>query len=292
MTTTELLTDTSGSLLDDSTGDLLTGGPPPARSDYRLALATSEHEVQAAQRLRYEVFRAQGVPALAVDGMGSEDTTTPATARQVRDQLDQDTFDDRCDHILVWHLPASRGPEVVATYRLLPPHSNDALPRYTGLYANSEFGLAPMESLLDSAVEAGRAVVHPDHRHGAAVSLLWRGIAQYMRLTGCRYLLGCASIDVSDGGRNAASFWDLARGRHLAPANRRCRPRDPLPIGQLPRAERPSIPPLLRGYLRLGAVVCGPPAFDPAFGTADFLVLLDLLRTDQRYLRRYLATGT
>lgn len=133
----------------------------------------------------------------------------------------------------------------------------------------------PLESILDDTVEIGRACVRPDHRGGSVIAMLWRGIASYLDMTGGRFLLGCASMELTDGGRSAASFWDLARDHHLAPAHRRCRPRDPVAIGRLPRAERLVVPPLLAGYLRMGARVCGPPAHDRMFGTADFLLLLD-----------------
>ncbi len=258
----------------------------PAAGRYDLSLAASEADVRAAQRLRHRIFALE------------QGAITPGAPG-----LDSDQFDDVCDHVLVTFSPSASiagsaaGPdggsterEVVATYRLLPPHGNDSLPRAAGLYSHTEFGLMPLEGLLDEAVEAGRACVHPDHRRGAAMSLLWRGIARYMDATGYRYLVGCASIGLSDGGANAAAFWDLARERHLAPAWRRCRPRFPLPIGHLPRADRPELPPLIRGYLRLGAVVCGPPAWDTDFGAADFLLLLDLERTDRRYLRHFLGS--
>lgn len=240
---------------------------------YALSLATSEADVRASRRLRHRVLA--GEPGAIAPG-------DPGTGT--------DPFDDVCDHVLVRYAPDGSAPgDVVASHRLLPPHANDALPRAAGLDADAEFGLMPLEDLLDRAVEAGRACVDPEHRRGAAMSLLWRGIARYMDVTGYRYLVGCASIGLSDGGANAAAFWDLARERHLAPAWRRCRPRFPLPIGRLPRAERLDLPALIRGYLRLGAVVCGPPAWDSDVGSADFLLLLDLERTDGHCLRQVLG---
>ena len=89
----------------------------------------------------------------------------------------------------------------------------------------------PLERLLDTTVEVGRACVRADHRTGPAVSHALGGVARYLHLTGYRYLLGSVPMDLQDGGRNAASFWDLALTRYLAPAERRCRPRDPIAIG-------------------------------------------------------------
>jgi putative hemolysin len=247
---------------------------PFERDRYSLRLASSQADVIAAQSLRYHVFALE---------MGAVTPGPPG--------LDADGFDDLCDHLVLWHSAPGRPAEAVGTYRLLPPHSNDHHPRSRGLYADGQFGLMPMESILDRTVEVGRACVRADHRGGLAISMLWRGIAGYLKLTGYRYLLGCASMPLTDGGRSAAAFWDLALRDHLAPAHRRCRPRQPVPIGRLPRATELIVPPLVAGYLRLGAKVCGPPGHDEMFGTADFLMLLDLEAADQQYLQRFSATG-
>ena len=207
--------------------------------------------------------------------------------------MDADQFDDLCDHLIV----SCDGPgssaagtgEVVATYRLLPPHANDFQPRSGGLYSSGEFDLSPLESILDRTVEAGRSCVAAEHRGPAPISLLWGGITGYLAMTGYRFLLGCASISLRDGGGNAAAFDDLARARHAAPEQWRCTPVVPFDTSAIARPARPAIPPLLRGYLRLGAVICGPPSLDHEFGTADFLTLVDLDTVDERYLRFFAA---
>jgi putative hemolysin len=242
--------------------------------EYVLRLASSQADVIAAQSLRYDVFALE---------MGAVTPGPPG--------LDADEYDDLCDHLIVWHRRSGHPAEAVGTYRLLPPHSNDHQPRADGLCASSEFGLMPMESILDRTVEVGRACVRSDHRGGPAIVMLWRGIMSYLAMSGHRYLLGCASMPLTDGGRSAASFWDRAVAEHLAPAHRRCRPRNPVPIGRLPRAPRLVVPPLLAGYLRLGARVCGPPAHDEMFGTADFLLLLDLASVQPRHLGRFSPVG-
>src|SRR6478735_2189528 len=255
--------------------ELLLDAPDPYFTHdggYHVRLATSGADVLAAQRLRHSVFAADYGAMM------------PGP-----DELDRDDYDDRCDHLIVWHQDGGTAPQAVATSRLLPPHSNDAAPRGAGLDADREFGLMPLERLLNSTVEVSRACVHPDHRSGAPMSLLTGGIARYLHLTGYRYLLGCASMDLADGGLNAAAFWDLALTRHLAPAERRCRPRVPVAIGGLPRTGRPTVPALLGGFLRLGGKLCGPPGYSEIFHTAEFLVLLDLRDADRRQLRRYLG---
>ncbi len=176
---------------------------------------------------------------------------------------------------------------MVATYRLLPPHANDFTPRATGLYSHREFDLSPLEGILDRTVEAGRSCVAGRHRGGAPIWLLWSGIARYMQTTGYRYLIGCASVSLADGGGNAAAVAQRVQDRHMAPRRLHCMPRTPLDTDATRPSGTPMIPPLLRGYLRLGALICGAPAVDEAFQTADFLVLLDLENADQRYLRLF-----
>ncbi|WP_230313096.1 GNAT family N-acetyltransferase [Nakamurella alba] len=240
---------------------------------YRLGLAAVRSDVLAVCELRDQVFRIEG------------GARTPGP-----EGFDIDDFDDICDHLVVWWSPDGIRPEIpVATYRLLPPGQNHRRPRHAGLYGSGEFDLRPLDGLLEWTVEAGRACVHPDHRSATAISLLWRGIARYMAGAGHRYLLGCASFHVEDGGRAAAAFADLAALGHRAPTALHCTPRRPFPMAGIPAASRAEVPPLVRGYLRLGAQVCGAPAWDEDFGTADFLMLLDLQQTDQRYLRRFLG---
>ncbi|MEU6644214.1 GNAT family N-acyltransferase [Saccharomonospora sp. NPDC046836] len=234
---------------------------------YSLLVASHNDEVTAAQRLRYRVFAGELGARL-----GSADTG-----------LDTDYFDDFCDHLVVRH--DSTG-EIVGTYRMLPP---DRAARAGQLYSDTEFDLSSLARLRGSLVETGRSCVDPAHRTGAVVSLVWAGIARYMLLSGHRYLVGCASVPLADGGATAAGVWDIVRGKHYAPESQRVTPRKPWDCDDIARPARPVLPPLLRGYIRLGAQVCGPPAYDADFDVADFFVLLDLQRMDARYLKFFLG---
>jgi len=169
---------------------------------------------------------------------------------------------------------------------MLPPERAVAA---GGLYSDTEFDLSAFADLRPSLVEAGRSCVHPDHRTGAVVSLVWAGIARYLLLTGHSHLTGCASIPLADGGALARGVWETAKAKHMSPAELRVTPWHPWDADAAPHPERTVIPPLLRGYLRLGAWVCGAPAHDPDFGVADLLVLLPLERVDPRYLRFFLG---
>ncbi|GHJ50103.1 hypothetical protein Cs7R123_74450 [Catellatospora sp. TT07R-123] len=222
--------------------------------------------MEAAQRLRYRVFAEEMGAQLDPSG------------------LDQDEFDAYCDHLVVRE---DRTGEVVGTYRLLPPQRAIWLGRR---YGDSEFDLTSLLVLRDQLVEAGRSCVHPDHRTGAVINLMWAGIAKYLDRMGFRWLSGCASVSLADGGAQASQVWDYVSRKHLAPPQLRVRPLLPwTPQAVEKPATAAAAPSLLRGYLRLGAWVAGEPAYDPAFGVADFYVLLGVDRVDPRYMKHFLA---
>ncbi|MBP2707257.1 GNAT family N-acetyltransferase [Microbispora sp. RL4-1S] len=226
---------------------------------YTVGLAETPADVRAAQRLRYQVFSEE---------MGAR-LDSPING------YDVDGLDAYCDHLLV-----REGDMVVGTYRLLAPGRADRL------YSDGEFDLSALDGLRGHLVEAGRTCVHPDHRAGAVVGLMWAGIARYMVTGGYSWLAGCCSVPLDDGGVVAAGVVDRVP---LGPEEYRVTPRNPWVPAKVPRPERFVLPSLLRGYLRLGSFVCGAPAHDPDFGTADFFVLLSLADVDSRYLRHFLG---
>ncbi|MEU6825949.1 GNAT family N-acyltransferase [Streptomyces atriruber] len=235
-------------------------------SSYVTSIADTTEQIRAAQRLRHRVF-AEELGAVL-------DTPLPGH--------DIDAFDDLADHLIV--TDTSTG-EVVGTYRIIPPGRADRS------YSDGEFELVALGGLRSSLVEAGRSCVHPDHRSGAVINLMWSALARYVLLSGHRYLAGCASVPLADGGRAAAAAWLLGTAKHAAPPELRVHPRRPwTPGGPAPeRAAYVDLPPLLRGYLRLGAWVCGAPAHDPEFDVADFFVLLDMERLSARHRRYFLG---
>ncbi|MFK4070643.1 GNAT family N-acetyltransferase [Streptomyces sp. NPDC029674] len=240
----------------------------PATPTYVTSVADTTEQIRAAQRLRHRVFAGELGAVL--------DTPLPGH--------DIDAFDDLADHLIV--TDTSTG-EVVGTYRLLPPG------RAERSYSDGEFDLRALSGLRSATVEAGRSCVHPDHRSGAVINLMWSALARYVLLSGHRYLAGCASVPLADGGRAASSAWLLGTAKHAAPPELRVHPRRPwTPAGPLPgRPVHADLPPLLRGYLRLGAWVCGAPAHDPEFDVADFFVLLDMERLSDRHRRYFLGEG-
>jgi len=229
-----------------------------------LSLASNGEEIAQAQRLRWEVFAEEQGARLAGNG------------------LDQDDFDPWCDHLLVRDLSTD---SVVGTYRILPPHRAYLLGR---CYAETEFDLTPLEPLRSTMVELGRSCVHPDYRSGAVINLLWAGLARYMQKGGYQYLIGCPSISMADGGQLAASVYATLQAQHACPDALRTRPHCRLPLEAFTHAPDPALPPLIKGYARLGAWVCAEPAWDPDFNTADLLMLLPLARVAPRHLDRLL----
>lgn len=246
---------------------VLAATPQAVAARYSLLLTTDAAEVRAAQRLRHQVF---------ADELG-------ATLHSIEPGLDVDRFDAHCDHLVVREEATGA---IVGTYRMLPP---DRAVAAGGLYAEDEFALDALAPLRPSLVETGRSCVHPDHRDGAVINLAWAGLARYLLLTGNRWIVGCASVPLADGGATAAAVYDRVLDRHLSPADRRVTPHRPWDPSGVERPMRTLMPPLLRGYLRLGAWICGPPAHDPDFGCADFPVLLGLDHLDPRYARYFLG---
>lgn len=235
---------------------------------YRTSLAHGPAEVDEAQRLRHEVFALECGAQLG----------PAATAGR-----DVDEWDEHCDHLVVRDETTGR---VVGTYRLLPPERAARLGRS---YGDGEFDLSRHAGLRPGLVEAGRSCVHPDHRNGAVITQLWAGVARYVLDGGHTHLGGCASVALADGGSTAAGVWDVVRHRHLAPARLRAVPHRPFDVVAPARPVEVVIPPLLKAYLRIGARICGRPAHDAEFGTADFYVLLAMADVDPRVLRRLLA---
>jgi putative hemolysin len=230
-----------------------------------FSFARTPEEVKEAQRLRYKVFSEE---------MGAR--------LSGHDGLDKDGFDAFCDHLLVRDEESGK---VVGTYRILNPYmANEA----GGYYSAGEFDLTRLMHLAPSLVEVGRSCVHPDFRNGGTIGLLWAGLAKYMQMHNYEYLMGCASIGMADGGHQAASLYREISQKHLAPAEYRVFPGCPLPLDALRQDEKTHCPPLLKGYLRLGAYVCGEPHWDPDFNTADVLVMLPVSRMNRRYFEHFM----
>lgn len=233
---------------------------------YRLRLAASVEDRDEACRLRFKVFNIE-----LREGLASSYVTG----------MDADQFDLYCDHLLVEDKLTRR---VVGTYRM---QSGDTAAQHMGYYSQQEFHLGPYEPLRPYVLELGRASIDREHRTPEVLTLLWRGIAQYAKYFKLRYLIGCSSLHSEEPGdgwvlyrlldafRAGPEFETLPTAPYICPRNwelHDCKEADKA-TGSVPAVK---VPRLLKAYLAIGARICSPPAWDRAFGTIDFLTLLDL----------------
>jgi len=234
-----------------------------------VSWASCQDEVRQAQRLRYQVFALE---------MGA---TLPKTVPG----HDIDLFDDYCEHLLVRDVASQ---EVIGTYRVLTPTQAQ---RVGSTYSDTEFDLTRLRTLRDRMVELGRSCVHADHRHGGVILALWGALAEFMARNQLDTMIGCASIPMQHNGvlsgHAAASIWRQVRQTHLAAIEHRVTPRLALPVEQLDDSLAVEPPALIKGYLRLGAKVLGPPAWDPDFNSADLPMMMRIADLPPRYLKHF-----
>ena len=239
------------------------------QAPFTVRLASCDADRRAAQRLRYEVFALEMGARLASADRG----------------LDVDRWDDFCDHLLVCERGSGR---VVGTYRMLPPARAAAA---GGWYCAGEFDVRRLLPERHRIVEVGRACVDPAYRTGLVIALLWGGLMRYLHERDGAFAIGCASLGTEDGGHVAASICRRMLRDHLAPAGWHVTPRQAFVLEGWADVAEPTLPPLLKGYLRLGADVCGAPAWDPDFRSADLLIRLDVGRANPRYVDRLLRAA-
>lgn len=238
----------------------------PSGGGLVMGLVRTSEELEAIQRMRYKIFT-EDMNVVFPDAI---------------DGVDSDRFDPWCEHIMVKEVDSGL---VVGTYRLLTPAN---AVKAGGYYSESEFDISAFDSMRSSVAEVGRSCIHADYRNGSVIMLLWSGIAALMQQHGFRYVLGCASVSLRDDGVTAAEVWRLAS--KMLKANTECPvivPRHRYPVERL-NSELPArVPPLIKGYIKLGATICGEPAWDPDFNAADFPILMDKERMDPRYRRHF-----
>lgn len=239
---------------------------PEARPRLYAEVAKSEADLQEAQRLRYLVFAEEKAARLPTEAL----------------RLDCDRFDPHCTHLLL--RDGSTG-EVVGTYRLLDYKGARAAGSF---YSAGEFDLRRLLHLGPWMVEIGRACIHPAYRSAGAITVLWSALMRHILLRGYQFVMGCASVDTREGGHVAASICRQLVSNHLGPDEWRTFPHRAFVMEGWTDIPGIQIPGLIKGYLRLGARVCGDPAWDPDFKTADLLLLLPVAEVNTRYVERIL----
>jgi len=250
-----------------------------------VRLARSSEEVKRAQRLRYRVFY--------------EEMSAVANVRALVSGRDRDPFDKFCDHLLVLDHGVHGGfPEIVGTYRLLRQKIAETR---RGFYSAGEFAVDDLVARHGerSFLELGRSCVLKPYRTKRTVELLWHGIWSYVRRHNIDVMIGCASLEGTDAHKLAPLLGFL---RQVAPAPEewrvRAQPGRGVPLDKLPAKPASELkamkglPPLLKGYLRLGAYVCEEAVIDYQFGTTDVFLVLPNERISSRYINFYGADAT
>jgi putative hemolysin len=235
---------------------------------FEIKLAETLEELHALLKLRHQIFYGQETP------------NNPTNS------LDIDDFDFDSDHLALWDTEANR---IVGTYRLR--HSQ----KISAYYSATEFDCLDLfESLTGPLIELGRACIHPDYRNGVAASLLWSGLGSYIKQTQAKWVFGCSSISFSENQFTLRQLCAWLLQNHQSSLSQNIRPWNPHP--DFLKLEELDLqgenmarfsPPLLKAYLRIGAQICGAPAWDQELNTLDFLTILEIDKIPERTAQQF-----
>lgn len=246
------------------------------------ALALSGAEIELAQALRYDVF---------VNEIGAR---PGPEAKKV--QRDFDEFDEVCDHLLVIDEALLNTPKnpVVGTYRLIRGSAAAALGRF---YSQAEYDISKISRFDDDILELGRSCVHKDYRNRASLQLLWRGIGAYLAHYDIKMMFGCASFhgrDIEPIKQQISYLYHY----HLAPEDKR-----PVALSDqyinmdlvskekcADKKIRGELPPLVKGYLGVGAWVGDGAVYDNVCNTIDISIVVETDRLNASYARRFVRS--
>jgi len=256
----------------------ITTPPVLVESERFLAkFAENQDEVRKALRLRYEVFNSE-------QGKGLKDS--------IGQGIDSDEFDEQCLHLIVLEKKSGRA---VGTYRA---HlGSRAKLKKRGFYSSRFFRIKGLDKIADKCIELGRSCVSPEFRTGAVVGILWKAIALLLLRSDRTYMVGCVSLETTDSKIGRALYRHLSQTRVVSQEITAV-PRTQFLLDGAPEHEiekvlgdktalKKYIPPLFKGYLRLGGLICGEPAFDREFGTIDFFIIVDVREVPDRYRRHF-----
>ena len=262
--------------------DLAAGFDELRSGNLGVRIATTGAEIDAAQALRYRVF---------YDEMGAHPDAAAAASRR-----DIDRYDAVADHLLVVDHAIGEGSQsVVGTYRLI---RTEAASRVGGFYSADEYDLSAILAFPGRVMELGRSCVDVQYRNRAAMQLLWRGIAAYISKHDVALMFGCASLHGTDPDALATELTYL-HSHHLAPIE--VRPRavasryvemqrmDPATL--VPMRALAALPPLIKGYLRLGGFVGDGAVIDTQFNTVDVAIVVKTDLLTEKYVRHYERTA-
>jgi len=231
---------------------------------------TSETEIRAAQKMRYEVFCEEYKVELPVNMVWNGHP------------IDVDELDPHCLHLIVRN---QEDQEIIGYTRVLTCDQAKVFGRY---YSSHEFDISNIINRPGRFLEIGRTCIHPAYRNGATIAVLWAYLARFMQDNDYRYLFGCASVSLDDGGATLSTLLPIIREKYMADEEFQVRPAMEFDVSTANSGAKALFPPLLKAYTRMGAKICGDPCWDPEFNVADLFVLLDINQVSNRYARHFL----
>jgi putative hemolysin len=245
--------------------------------DMCVRLAESEEEVKAAQRLRYKIFY--------------EEMRAQPTAEILRLERDFDHLDALCDHLLVIDSTQTGNDAVVGTYRLI---TRKMAIKAGGFYSASEYDVSCLEAYQGEVLEVGRSCVAPNYRTGTTMQMLWRGLANYAFIHDIELMFGCASFHGTDVSKLHRALAYLHH-YHLAPEEIRPRalPSRYVEMNNIPfekidvKEALAEMPPLIKGYLRIGGLVSAGAVIDWQFNTTDVCMIVRMEMLTDKYKKNY-----
>ena len=246
--------------------------------NFLIKIANTKEELRKTLSLRYKVFNLE-------QGKGLSSASQTG--------IDFDEYDEHCLQMIVVDKTTNNP---VGTYRV---HLGLIATNARGFYSSTEYNITGLDKIAANSIEVGRSCVLAEYRTGAAVSMLWAGIGELLARARMQYLFGCVSLEVD----NPAVAWalyeyfkkenmlsDLICGTPNKGYELEKPPKEEIEkyLEDIRNTKKKYLPPLFKGYLRLGTKIAGEPIYDPEFGTIDFLILLDTFKMSERYARHFI----
>jgi putative hemolysin len=243
--------------------------------DFEIKIAKTPAEKNGALRLRFDVFKRE---------------MNPASRMPITKKKETDLYDRFCDHLIVVDKTKNL---VVGTYRLL---LNSRVNPKIGFYSEKMFDITRIKTLGNNILELSRSCVHKDYREGIVINLLWNGIAKYIKDNHVKYLFGSVRLNTTEP-KQVNNFFNFVKNKYYSSDEFRVYPLKKYTFKELDEEDPVDdykkiffgLPPLVKGYLRLGVKFCGPPAWNPDFGSVVFFILLDIKNASDTYRRHFLG---
>ncbi len=259
-------------------------------NNYEIRLAQTPDEVLACLKLRYEHFIKEYSP----DDGDNNNGVNPTNSEDAKNGIDRDKFDDYCAHLIVINHELGENPadNIIATYRFMRKVYKEQAGRW---YSSSEFDLSKLAPIEEKVLELGRATVHTDYRNNIVIKLLWQGIANYIQKYDLKYMIGTASFhstDINDLKETMSflyHYYPMPDEYDCPAITDDARDMNLLPKEQIdPKKALLDLPPVIKGYLRIGGCSFGRSAFiDFPFGCTDVLTFFEFEKASDKYMNHF-----